>query len=191
MDGRTYVISTYLNNANGVGYINNIPIYNERIEEINTQVIDFQEYSNAKELFDYMTIKASNGNYSIQVYHDYYDENGTRIAHLAGQSVTATKLTASGLPGTIKALATSGTSVSAKYIPNYTIRSNLEGQINGVDILDKTNAKLIKIIELPYCPVEITEIYQDIYSFNYPIQLEDIGFTIKGNNLEFLEKYGR
>ena len=189
MDGRTYVISTYLNNANGVGYINNIPIYNERIEEINTQVIDFQEYSNAKELFDYMTIKASNGNYSIQVYHDYYDENGTRIAHLAGQSVTATKLTASGLPGTIKALATKGTTVSAKYVPNYTIRSNLEGQINGVDILDKTNAKLIKIIELPYCPVEITEIYQDIYSFNYPIQLEDIGFTIKGHNLEFLETY--
>ena len=93
------------------------------------------------------------------------------------------------MPGTIKALATKGTTVAAKYIPNYTIRSNEEGQINGVDILDKTNAKLIKIIELPYCPVEITEIYQDIYSFNYPIQLEDIGFTIKGNNLEFLETY--
>ena len=189
MDGRTYIISTYLNNANGVGYINNIPIYNERIEEINTESIDFQEYSNVKEIFDYMTITPSGGNYSIKVYHDYYDENGTRIAHLAGQSVTATKLTASGLPGTIKALATKGTTVSAKYIPNYTIRANLVGQINGVDILDKTNAKLIKIIELPYCPVEITEIYQDIYSFNYPIQLEDIGFTIKGNNLEFLETY--
>ena len=189
MDGRTYVISTYLNNANGVGYINNIPIYNERIEEINTESIDFQEYSNAKEIFTYMTITPSSGNYSIQVYNDYYDENGTRIAHLAGQSVTATKLTASGLPGTIKALATKGTTVSAKYIPNYTIRANLVGQINGVDILDKTNAKLIKIIELPYCPVEITEIYQDIYAFNYPIQLEDIGFTIKGHNLEFLETY--
>ena len=189
MDGRTYVISTYLNNANGVGYINNIPIYNERIEEMNTQVIDFQEYSNVKEIFNYMTITPSGGNYSIKVYHDYYDEDGARIAHLAGQSVTATKLTASGLPGTIKALATKGTTVAAKYIPNYTIRSNVEGQINGVDILDKTNAKLIKIIELPYCPVEITEVYQDIYSFNYPIQLEDIGFTIKGNNLEFLETY--
>ena len=189
MDGRTYVISTYLNNANGIGAINNIPIYNERIEEMNTAGIDFQEYSNAKEIFKYMTIKPSNGNYSIQVYNDYYDENGTRIAHLAGQSVTATTLTASGLPGTIKALATKGTTVAAKYIPNYTIRSNEEGQINGVDILDKTNAKLIKIIELPYCPVEITEIYQDIYSFNYPIQLEDIGFTIKGHNLEFLETY--
>ena len=189
MDGRKYVISTYLNNANGVGYINNIPIYNERIEEINTASIDFQEYSNVKEMFDYMTITPSGGNYSINVYHDYYDENGTRIAHLAGQSVTATKLTASGLPGTIKALATKGTTVSAKYVPNYTIRSNVEGQINGLDILDKTNAKLIKIIELPYCPVEITEIYQDIYSFNYPIQLEDIGFTIKGHNLEFLETY--
>lgn len=189
MDGRTYIISTYLNNANGVGYINNIPIYNERIEEINTESIDFQEYSNAKEIFDYMTITPSSGSYSIQVYHDYYDEDGTRIAHLAGQRVTATKLTASGLPGTIKALATKGTTVSAKYIPNYTIRANLVGQINGVNILDKTDAKLIKIIELPYCPVEITEIYQDIYSFNYPIQLEDIGFTIKGNNLEFLETY--
>ena len=189
MDGRTYVISTYLNNANGVGYINNIPIYNERIEEMNTQVIDFQEYSNVKEIFNYMTITPSGGNYSIKVYHDYYDEDGARIAHLAGQIVTATKLTASGLPGTIKALATKGTTVAAKYIPNYTIRSNVEGQINGVDILDKTNAKLIKIIELPYCPVEITEVYQDIYSFNYPIQLEDIGFTIKGNNLEFLETY--
>ena len=189
MDGRTYVISTYLNNANGVGYINNIPIYNERIEEINTELIDFQEYSNVKEIFTYMTITPSSGNYSIKVYDDYYDENGTRIAHLAGQSVTATKLTASGLPGTIKALATKGTTVSAKYIPNYTIRANLVGQINGVDILDKTNAKLIKIIELPYCPVEITEIYQAVYSFNYPIQLEDIGFTIKGHNLEFLETY--
>ena len=187
MDGRTYIISTYLNNANGVGYINNIPIYNERIEEINTESIDFQEYSNAKEIFDYMTITPSSGSYSIQVYHDYYDEDGARIAHLAGQRVTATKLTASGLPGTIKALATKGTTVSAKYVPNYTIRANLVGQINGVNILDKTDAKLIKIIELPYCPVEITEIYQDIYSFNYPIQLEDIGFTIKGNNLEFLE----
>ena len=189
MDGRTYVISTYLNNANGIGYINNIPIYNERIEDINTGVIDFQEYSNVKEIFTYMTITPSGGNYSIKVYDDYYDENGTRIAHLAGQIVTAKTLTASGLPGTIKALATKGTTVSAKYIPNYTIRANLEGQINGVDILDKTNAKLIKIIELPYCPVEITEIYQDIYSFNYPIQLEDIGFTIKGHNLEFLETY--
>ena len=189
MDGRTYIISTYLNNANGVGYINNIPIYNERIEEINTESIDFQEYSNAKEIFDYMTITPSSGSYSIQVYHDYYDEDGARIAHLAGQRVTATKLTASGLPGTIKALATKGTTVSAKYVPNYTIRANLVGQINGVNILDKTDAKLIKIIELPYCPVEITEIYQDIYSFNYPIQLEDIGFTIKGNNLEFLETY--
>ena len=189
MDGRTYVISSYLNNANGIGEINNFPIYNERIEEMNTAGIDFQEYSNVKEIFNYMTITPSSGKYSIQVYSDYYDENGTRIAHLAGLSVTATTLTASGLPGTIKALATKGTSVAAKYIPNYTIRSNEEGQINGVDILDKTNAKLIKIIELPYCPVEITEIYQDIYSFNYPIQLEDIGFTIKGHNLEFLETY--
>lgn len=189
MDGRTYVISTYLNNANGIGSINNIPIYNERIEDMNTAGIDFQEYSNAKEIFKYMAITPSSGNYSIKVYNDYYDENGTRIAHLSGQSVTATTLTASGLPGTIKAQATSGTAVAAKYIPNYTIRSNDEGQINGVDILDKTNAKLIKIIELPYCPVEITEIYQDIYSFNYPIQLEDIGFTIKGHNLEFLETY--
>ena len=188
MDGRTYVISAYLNNTNGVGYINNIPIYKERIEDIDTSSIDFQEYSNAKELFDYIAITPSGGNYSINVYHDYYDENGTRIAHLAGQSVTATKLTASGLPGTIKVLATNG-AVAAKYIPNYTIRSNLEGNIFGLDILDKTNAKLIKIIELPYCPVEITEIYQDIYSFNYPIQLEDIGFTIKGHNLEFLETY--
>ena len=188
MDGRTYVISTYLNNANGIGSINNIPIYNEKIEEMNTAGIDFQEYSNAKEIFKYMTITPSSGNYSINVYNDYYDENGARIAHLAGQSVTAKTLTASGLPGTIKALATSG-AVAAKYVPNYTIRSNEEGQINGVDILDKTNAKLIKIIELPYCPVEITEIYQDIYSFNYPIQLEDIGFTIKGHNLEFLETY--
>ena len=188
MDGRTYVISTYLNNANGIGSINNIPIYNEKIEEMNTAGIDFQEYSNAKEIFKYMAITPSSGKYSIQVYNDYYDENGARIAHLAGQSVTATTLTASGLPGTIKALATSG-AVAAKYVPNYTIRSNEEGQINGVDILDKTNAKLIKIIELPYCPVEITEIYQDIYSFNYPIQLEDIGFTIKGHNLEFLETY--
>ena len=42
---------------------------------------------------------------------------------------------------------------------------------------------------MPYCPVEITEIYQDTYSFNYPIQIEDIGFTIQGNNLEFLESY--
>ena len=188
MDGRTYVISTYLNNANGIGSINNIPIYNERIEDMNTSAIDYQEYSNAKEIYKYMAITPSSGNYSIEVYNDYYDENGTRIAHLAGQRVTATTLTASGLPGTIKALATSG-AVSAKYVPNYTIRSNEEGQINGVDILDKTNAKLIKIIELPYCPVEITEIYQDIYSFNYPIQLEDIGFTIKGHNLEFLETY--
>lgn len=188
MDGRTYVISAYLNNTNGVGYINNLPICKERIEDIDTSSIDFQEYSNAKELFDYITITPSSGNYSINVYHDYYDENGTRIAHLAGQSVTATKLTASGLPGTIKALATNG-AVSAKYVPNYTIRSNLEGNIFGVDILDKTNAKLIKIIELPYCPVEITEIYQDIYAFNCPIQLEDIGFTIKGHNLEFLETY--
>ena len=188
MDGRTYVISAYLNNTNGIGYINNLPIRKERIEDIDTSSIDFQEYSNAKELFDYITITPSSGNYSINVYHDYYDENGTRIAHLAGQSVTAAKLTASGLPGTIKALATNG-AVGAKYVPNYTIRSNLEGQIFGVDILDKTNAKLIKIIELPYCPVEITEIYQDIYSFNYPIQLEDIGFTIKGHNLEFLETY--
>ena len=188
MDGRTYVISAYLNNTNGVGYINNIPIRKERIEDIDTSSIDFQEYSNAKELFDYITITPSSGNYSINVYHDYYDENGTRIAHLAGQSVTAAKLTASGLPGTIKAIATKG-AVAAKYVPNYTIRSNVEGQIFGVDILDKTNAKLIKIIELPYCPVEITEIYQDIYSFNYPIQLEDIGFTIKGKNLEFLETY--
>ena len=189
MDGRTYVISTYLNNANGVGYINNIPIYNEKIEDMNTSAIDFQEYSNAKEIFDYMTITPSSGSYSIQVYHDYYDKDGARIAHLSGQRVTASTLTASGLPGTIKALATKGTTVAAKYVPNYTIRSNEEGQINGVDILDKTNAKLIKIIELPYCPVEITEIYQDIYSFNYPIQLEDIGFTIKGHNLEFLETY--
>ena len=188
MDGRTYVISTYLNNANGIGSINNIPIYNERIEDMNTAGIDFQEYSNTKEIFKYMAITPSSGKYSIQVYNDYYDENGARIAHLSGQSVTATTLTASGLPGTIKALATNG-AVSAKYVPNYTIRSNEEGQINGVDILDKTNAKLIKIIELPYCPVEITEIYQDIYSFNYPIQLEDIGFTIKGHNLEFLETY--
>lgn len=188
MDGRTYVISAYLNNTNGVGYINNIPIRKERIEDIDTSSIDFQEYSNAKELFDYITITPSGGNYSIKVYHDYYDENGARIAHLAGQSVTAAKLTASGLPGTVKALATNG-AVAAKYVPNYTIRSNLEGNIFGVDILDKTNAKLIKIIELPYCPVEITEIYQDIYSFNYPIQLEDIGFTIKGRNLEFLETY--
>ena len=188
MDGRTYIISTYLNNANGIGSINNIPIYNERIEDMNTAGIDFQEYSNAKEIFKYMAITPSSGNYSIQVYNDYYDENGTRIAHLAAQSVTATTLTASGLPGTIKALATKG-AVSAKYVPNYTIRSNEEGQINGINILDKTNAKLIKIIELPYCPVEITEIYQDIYSFNYPIQLEDIGFTIKGQNLEFLETY--
>ena len=92
------------------------------------------------------------------------------------------------MPGTIKAIATNG-AVAAKYVPNYTIRSNLEGNIFGLNILDKTNAKLIKIIELPYCPVEITEIYQDLYSFNYPIQLEDIGFTIKGNNLEFLETY--
>lgn len=188
MDGRTYVISTYLNNANGIGSINNIPIYNERIEDMNTAGIDFQEYSNAKEIFKYMAITPSSGKYSIQVYNDYYDVDGARIAHLEGQSVTATTLTASGLPGTIKALATNG-AVAAKYIPNYTIRSNEEGQINGVDILDKTNAKLIKIIELPYCPVEITEIYQEIYSFNYPIQLEDIGFTIKGHNLEFLETY--
>ena len=188
MDGRTYIISTYLNNPNGFGSINNIPIYNERIEDMNTAGIDFQEYSNVKEIFKYMTITPSGGNYSIQVYDDYYDVDGARIAHLAGQRVTATTLTARGLPGTIKALATSGT-VAAKYIPNYIIRSNVEGQINGVDILDKTNAKLIKIIELPYCPVEITEIYQDIYSFNYPIQLEDIGFTIKGHNLEFLETY--
>ena len=188
MDGRTYVISTYLNNANGIGSINNISIYNERIEDIDTTSIDFQEYSNVKEMFKYMAITPSSGNYSINVYTDYYDENGARIAHLAGQSVTATTLTASGLPGTIKALATKG-AVSAKYVPNYTIRSNLEGNIFGLDILDKTNAKLIKIIELPYCPVEITEIYQDIYSFNYPIQLEDIGFTIKGHNLEFLETY--
>lgn len=188
MDGRTYVISTYLNNANGIGYINNIPIYNERIEEMDTTAIDFQEYSNVKEIFQYMAITPSSGNYSIEVYIDYYDENGTRIAHLAGQRVKATTLTASGLPGTIKALATSG-AVAAKYVPNYTIRSNEEAQIFGVNILDKTNAKLIKIIELPYCPIEITEIYQDIYSFNYPIQLEDIGFTIKGNNLEFLEAY--
>ena len=189
MDGRTYIISTYLNNGNGIGSINNIPIYNERIEDINPGVIDFQEYPNAKEIFNYMAITPSSGNYSIQVYHDYYDVDGARIAHLAGQSVTATTLTASGLPGTIKAVATKGTAVAAKYIPNYTIRSNEEGQIFGVDILDKTNAKLIKIIELPYCPVEITEIYQDIYSFNCPIQLEDIGFTIKGKNLEFLETY--
>ena len=189
MDGRTYIISTYLNNANGIGSINNIPIYNERIEDMNTAGIDFQEYSNAKEIFKYMTITPSSGSYSIQVYNDYYDVDGARIAHLAGQSVTASTLTASGLPGTIKAVATKGTAVAAKYVPNYTIRSNEEGQINGVDILDKTNAKLIKIIELPYCPVEITEIYQDIYSFNCPIQLEDIGFTIKGKNLEFLETY--
>ena len=188
MDGRTYVISTYLNNANGIGSINNIPIYNERIEDMNTAGIDFQEYSNAKEIFKYMSITHSSGKYSIQVYNDYYDVDGARIAHIAGQIVTATTLTASGLPGTIKAIATKG-AVAAKYAPNYTIRSNEEGQINGVDILDKTNAKLIKIIELPYCPVEITEIYQDIYSFNYPIQLEDIGFTIKGHNLEFLETY--
>ena len=188
MDGRTYVISTYLNNANGIGSINNIPIYNERIEDMNTAGIDFQEYSNAKEIFKYMSITPSSGKYSIQVYNDYYDVDGARIAHIAGQIVTATTLTASGLPGTIKAIATKG-AVAAKYVPNYTIRSNEEGQINGVDILDKTNAKLIKIIELPYCPVEITEIYQDIYSFNYPIQLEDIGFTIKGHNLEFLETY--
>lgn len=189
MDGRTYIISTYLNNANGIGTINNIPIYNERIEDMNTAGIDFQEYSNAKEIFKYMAITPSGGNYSINVYNDYYDENGSRIAHLAGQSVTATTLTASGLPGTIKAIATNGNIIAPKYIPNYTIRSNTEGQINGVDILDKTNAKLIKIIELPYCPVEITEIYQDIYSFNCPIQVEDIGFTIKGHNLEFLETY--
>lgn len=189
MDGRTYIISTDLNNANGIGSINNIPIYNERIEDMNTAGIDFQEYSNAKEIFKYMAITPSSGNYSIQVYNDYYDVDGARIAHLAGQNVTATTLTASGLPATIKAVATRGTVVSAKYVPNYTIRSNEEGQINGVDILDKTDAKLIKIIELPYCPVEITEIYQDIYSFNCPIQLEDIGFTIKGKNLEFLETY--
>ena len=189
MDGRTYIISTYLNNANGIGSINNIPIYNERIEDTNTAGIDFQEYSNAKELFMYMAITPSSGKYSIQVYNDYYDVDGARIAHLAGQSVTATTLTASGLPGTIKAVATNGNIIAPKYIPNYTIRANLEGQINGVDILDKTDAKLIKIIELPYCPVEITEIYQDIYSFNCPIQLEDIGFTIKGHNLEFLETY--
>lgn len=189
MDGRTYIISTYLNNANGIGSINNIPIYNERIEDMNTSGIDFQEYSNVKEIFKYMTITPSSGKYSIQVYNDYYDADGARIAHIAGQSVTATTLTASGLPGTIKAVATNGNIIAPKYIPNYTIRSNEEGQINGVDILDKTDAKLIKIIELPYCPVEITEIYQDIYSFNCPIQLEDIGFTIKGHNLEFLETY--
>lgn len=188
MDGRTYIISTYLNNANGIGSINNIPIYNERIEDMNTAGIDFQEYSNAKEIFKYMAITPSSGSYSIQVYNDYYDVDGARIAHLSGQRVTASTLTASGLPGTIKALATTG-NVDAKYIPNYTIRSNVEGQINGVDILDKTNAKLIKIIELPYCPIEIREVYQDIYSFNCPIQLEDIGFTIKGRNLEFLETY--
>lgn len=188
MDGRTYIISTYLNNANGIGSINNIPIYNERIEDMNTAGIDFQEYSNAKEIFKYMAITPSSGSYSIQVYNDYYDVDGARIAHLSGQRVTASTLTASGLPGTIKALATTG-NADAKYIPNYTIRSNVEGQINGVDILDKTNAKLIKIIELPYCPIEIREVYQDIYSFNCPIQLEDIGFTIKGRNLEFLETY--
>lgn len=188
MDERTYIISSYLNNANGIGSINNIPIYNEKIEDMNPAGIDFQEYSNAKEIFKYMTITPSSGHYDIQVYNDYYDEDGARIAHIAGQRVTASTLTASGLPGTIKALATKG-AVAAKYVPNYTIRSNVEGQINGVDILDKTNAKLIKIIELPYCPVEITEIFQDIYSFNYPIQLEDIGFTIKGKNLEFLETY--
>ena len=91
------------------------------------------------------------------------------------------------MPGTLKVHV--GSDTSPKYTPNYIIRSNVEGQVNGINILDKTNAKLIKIVELPYCPVEITEIFQDTYAFNYPIQLEDIGFTIQGNNLEFLESY--
>lgn len=186
-DGRTYVISTYLNNANGIGHINNISIYNEKIEDINTAGIDFQTYSNAKEIIKYMTITPSGNSYAIQAYYDYYDEDGTRIAHIAGQAATVFELSASGMPGTLKAYV--GSNINAKYTPNYTIRSNVVGQVNGLDILDKTNAKLIKIIELPYCPVEITEIYQDTYAFNYPIHLEDIGFTIQGNNLEFLETY--
>lgn len=187
MDGRTYTLSTYCNNANGIGQINNISIYNKKIEDINTAEIDFQTYSDAKEIIKYMTIIPTQGEYRIQAYTAYYDDMGHQIADIAGQTITATSLSASGMPGTLKLHV--GVDTSPKYTPNFTRRSKVEGQVNGVNILDKTNAKLIKIIELPYCPVEITEIYQDTYSFNYPIQIEDIGFTIKGNNLEFLETY--
>ena len=187
MDGRTYTLSTYYNNANGIGEINNISIYNKRIEDINPLEIDFQTYSDAKEIIKYMTIIPTQGEYRIQAYTAYYDDMGHQIADIAGQTITAESLSASGMPGTLKLHV--GVDTSPKYTPNFIRRSNVEGQVNGVNILDKTNAKLIKIIELPYCPVEITEIYQDTYSFNYPIQIEDIGFTIQGNNLEFLESY--
>ena len=188
MDGRTYTLSTFYNNANGIGQINNISIYNKKIEDINTLEIDFQTYSDAKEIIKYMTILPTQGNYKIQVYTAYYDDMGHQIANILGQTITANSLSASGMPGTLK-LHVGQDTLNPKYVPNFTRRSNVEGQVNGVNILDKTNAKLIKIIELPYCPVEITEIYQDTYSFNYPIQIEDIGFTIQGNNLEFLETY--
>ena len=149
--------------------------------------IDFQAYSDAKEIIKYMTITPSNNSYAIKVYTAYYDDEGHKIADNAGQTATVFELSASGMPGTLKVHV--GSDTSPKYTPNYIIRSNVEGQVNGINILDKTNAKLIKIVELPYCPVEITEIFQDTYAFNYPIQLEDIGFTIQGNNLEFLESY--
>ena len=56
MDANTYIISPFMNNGNGIGKINNISIYYKKIENINTQDIDFQEYSDTSEIIKYIMI---------------------------------------------------------------------------------------------------------------------------------------
>ena len=196
-DNETYLISPIFNNTNKMGRINAydgtdhfMDVSVNDISEVDPVSINLTTYPTTKTIVNYVKIERSGSTYTCTPYNRLYNASGTLLHEYIGTPVTANTVKLYNFPGKIVSIRGGSTDPYAS-TNHYTQYASI-AQITGIDELDKTLDVLIKIVELPYCPIKFTQVSY-YYIFDLPVDTEsDSGnhFTfikVKGANLNYYE----
>lgn len=192
------MISPFHNNTNGGGRVRlgtntYIPVTMESIEDIDISSFNFSAYPTTKYIVRWADCYYLAGDWKVIQHVSLYDEDILLLHDTAGTVQTGSSIALLGFNGAVKVHEMMTQHIDPKLDPTATLYGAV-ADFTGIDTLDKTDQSLLKIVELPYCPIKVLNITSSgYYIFDLPIdELSKSGsnykfIEIKGKNLEYLE----
>ena len=189
-DGTPYCISPIFNNTNKIGRVNAyngtdnfMPVQVYDISEVDASSVDLMSYPTTKTIVHYVLAQKSGTSYIATPFSKLYDADGNLLHAYTGTSiVNATAIKFYGFGGKITRIQNSS---NPYQLTNHMFNYGSDAQITGIDELDKTLDTLIKIVELPYCPLTYTTFNNQVI-FDYPVGI----YADSGNHYNFIEIRG-
>lgn len=192
MDSLYHLISPIHNNTNKSGQVRAFDGTNhfldvniKDISEIDETSIDLTTYPTTKTVVSFVVIYPNAGKYNTTPYVSLYDESGTLLHLYTGTTIQATAFSFINFNGAVRSRSSGALGTNPYSNANETFYGSTT-QITGIDTLNKTLDILIKIVELPYCPITIKDIHNGYYIFDLPCEAE----SDSGNNFSFIKVLG-